>query len=52
MDEQPVIPSSMMKKNTKPVFLAEANPILIRITTKVKAAVARVNEFILRNKFQ
>lgn len=49
MDEQPVIPSSMMKKNTKPDFLAEANP---NLTTKVKAAVARVNEFILRNKFQ
>lgn len=49
MDEQPVIPSSMMKKNTKPDCLAEANPILIRITTDVEVAVACncINEFIL-----
>lgn len=40
-----------MKKIADPDCLGEANSILIRITTKLKAAVACLNEFILRNKF-
>lgn len=40
-----------MNANTKPDYLAEANPILLCIKNKVKAVVAYINEFILRDKF-
>lgn len=40
-----------MNANTKPDCLAEANPILLLIKNKVKAVVAYINEFILRDKF-
>lgn len=40
-----------MNANTKPDCLTEANPILLCIKNKVKAVVAYINEFILRDKF-
>lgn len=45
-------PSINYFANTKPDRLAKANLILMSITTKDKVAVACMNDFIFRDKFQ
>lgn len=45
------MPSPILLAKTKADCLAEANSIFVRITTKVKTAVACKNKFILRENF-
>lgn len=44
------MPNPIWIANTKPDCLAEAYPIVLRIENNVIAAVAYINEFILRDK--
>lgn len=46
------MPNPIWIANTRLECLVEANPILIRVTIKAKAAVDCINEFIIRDKCQ